>query len=828
MRNAAVKNNLSKGVLDPALSERIDLEQYYQGCRQGMNAIALPQGGMTDRGGFTNLYRLRRSLRRLALTAAMVSAPNGGTAANLVDQNAATELRTTATVTGATFVVAAVDLGAAQTLAAVDAVQFACSTSSADGVCVIETSTDNATWSALGAALNIRTTARTRRYATAPGSTRSARYVRLVVTGAPAIGTVGLMELRVWTETTRLSALRRLLFTYDANQTYLMVATDRNLDVFRAGVWVAAVPIPHRADQLGILTRAQSRDTILLFHPEVPTRTVFRQGADSEWDSYDQTFSNVPTMAGDTSFGAAQDEIQTLTVTGIADGATFHVLVEDAITAALTKGTDTAAMTTAIAAAINALPNVGGGVVVSALAVTATTLTFRITYAGAAGSRSWPQTWADVATSDAAVVTGQTLQDGRPATGAYMSKATGWPRCGTFFQSRLLLGGFKLRPETIIGSVLGDYFNFSQTAGGTIAAADVGIDFTLDSDEVSVIHHLSVGRHLQVFTENSEWYVSDRVIDATQPLNFVQATRYGVRAGIEPQQIDGAGVFVQGAGNVVREFLWTDTEQTYGAESITLLASHLVSDVTDVAFRRASATSEGTQIYMTNTDGSLAVMTRIRSEKVMATAPWQTQGKFRAVGVDAARRIYVLVERTMNGVADNWLELLDETAALDASVRVAPGSATITGLDRLEGKSVYVVGDGVPFGPFTVAGGAITMPRQVALAEVGLFFEFILETMPWKPLDKAGATILGPRRLTAATLALTDTTSCAVAANGGASRAVALRTFPASLDLRPITEAFSGDVRVDRLYGRRDGPTLVITRPLPGRITVKAIYLEAA
>jgi hypothetical protein len=409
-----------------------------------------------------------------------------------------------------------------------------------------------------------------------------------------------------------------------------------------------------------------------------------------------------------------------------------------------------------------------------------------------------------------------------------MSKATGWPRCGAFFQSRLILGGFKLRPETLLGSVVGDYFNFTQTSSVSVAAADVGIDFTLDSDEVSVIHHIVVGRHLQLFTESAEWYVSDRVIDATQPLNFVQATRYGVRAGVEPQQVEGAGVFVQSSGNVVRELLWTDTEQTYGAESITLYASHLVSNVVDVAFRRSSATSEGTQIFMVDADGSMAVMTRIRSQDVMATKPWQTDGLFRAVSVDAARRIFCIVERTIEGVADNWFEQIDETAYLDCSVRLTPGAAVVSGLAHLEGKSVWAVGDGVPFGPFTVAAGAITLPRAVAAVEVGLFYDFTLETMPWKPLNQEGIALRGPRRISAATLVLESTSSLAVAANGGASRSVALYVWPAPLDARPVAEPFTGEVRVDRLWGRMEGPSLVVTRPLPGRITVKAIYLEAA
>lgn len=824
VRVAAKKNNFSKGELDPALFERDDFEPYYQAVKRGTNAVGLPQGGAADRPGLKRVRRLRRVLRRLNLTAGMVTAPNGGVVANLVDDSASA-LVTTNSVTGATFVVAQVDLGAAQDLAAVDCLQFVCQSLGADDVFAVQTSTDGSTWSALGGLVNIRTAARTRRFAQG-GAVISARYVRIVVLTAPAIGTISVQGVRIWTESGRLSRVRRFKMTVDRERTYLLIATDRNLDVYRGGNWVAAVPIPHRSDQLEIVTRAASGDTVLLFHPEVAPRTLFRQGADDEWDSYDQGFTSVPAVTGDTSFASAQVEVQRLDVSGIPAATTFQLLLGEVQSSVLTKLDDPVAMASAIAAALTAM--LGAAATVGDVAAAAGLLGFTVRFPG---TQVRPALWIDVIGNDAAVVVNSTIQDGRPATGAYMSVTSGWPRCGAFAQTRLLLGGFFIRPETVIGSTVGGYFDFTQTSTPTLVAADVGFDFTLDSDETSIIQHISVGRNIQVFTSNAEWYIPDRALDASQPLNLVQATRHGCRAGVEPQQVDGAALFVQSDGTVVREMLWDDVEQSYRADSISLLSSHLITDVVDIDYRRAAATTEATQIYITNRDGSLAVMTRMRAEKITATFPWVTAGAFRGSGVDAARRVYQIVERTIGGRVDLWLELADSTAVLDAGVRATLGAPTtaLTLFPEFDGRDVYVINDGRVYGPLPMTGGVATLPRALSGdIEVGLYYEFVLETLPWRPKDKDGNALRGPRRVHAVDLVLEETTACAIAANGGAEVPVPLRDFPAVLDYRPLAAPFSGEVRVDRLYGRIDGPTVTIRRPHPGRITVRAISLEAS
>jgi len=61
-----IQSNFSAGVLDPKLKGRIDLSTYYNGVEEGLNVIALPQGGFTRRPGFEYLNSTTNPVRLFA------------------------------------------------------------------------------------------------------------------------------------------------------------------------------------------------------------------------------------------------------------------------------------------------------------------------------------------------------------------------------------------------------------------------------------------------------------------------------------------------------------------------------------------------------------------------------------------------------------------------------------------------------------------------------------------------------------------------------------------------------------------------------------------
>ncbi|MGL4397639.1 MAG: hypothetical protein ACRCS9_13950 [Hyphomicrobium sp.] len=835
-RSGQIKNNLTKGALDPKMAQRLDLKHYYQAAKEITNMVVLPQGGAVDRSGLRSRFRVRHKLQRVPLVTANLTA-NAGTAAgsalaNCVDQNSATEWLSnnfTAPSVGTDVLLMTIALGSDTDVSAVDIIGFRGSiqlkADDAFGVFVRDAAS---VLHPLGGRVNLRDVDRTRRFSSASGLPVRGTSIEIrLLAATTAASAVAIHDLRVFTESPNLSAVKRVPFTFGLGQSYTIILSDRNADICLGPERVASAPIPHRSEQLADVGFMSKSDTLVLFHPDVQPAVLFRQGAHDEWDAYAQEFTNVPSLVAGTSFGAAQDEVQLIEVGGIAAGAKFSLSVEDLETAPVTYAANAASMQSAIAAALAALPNVASGIAVTVLEASANLLRFQVRFSGAGNTaRVWPPIFFDVPSLPAATISTVTLQDGRPSTGAVMSNQSGWPRCGCFFQGRAIYGGMKLRPETIVGSAVDAPFNLFQST----TAANAGFDYSLDSDELAVVQSLFAGRHLQIFTESSEWYLDNRSIDATQPLNFVQTTRYGARGGISPVQVDGGTQFVQASGNVIRDFVYSDAEQDYIAGNVTLFASQLFGDIRDIAYRRASETSEGNQIFAVNGDGTLAVIVMLRAQEILAVSQFVTDGKFLGVNVDASRRVYALVERTANSVTEIYFEEFAPDAYLDASqVVTQAASVTVPGLTRLAGKTVWAVADGDLVGPLTVSlAGVLTLPAAASVIEVGLPFDARIRGLPHLVLRQDGSVDLSPRRIHGAELYVRDTTSVRFGANGQATEAVPLLTFGMTLlDQAPLDNPVTGNFTVEGIKGKMPGPDWVAERVIPGRLEFEAVYLEA-
>jgi hypothetical protein len=86
---------------------------------------------------------------------------------------------------------------------------------------------------------------------------------------------------------------------------------------------------------------------------------------------------------------------------------------------------------------------------------------------------------------------------------AVFSSTRGWPRSIAFLGSRTWLGGLKSRPQTILASKVGDFFDLNNGTG----LDDEGINVTIDDDRVNAIQNIFPGHTLQIFTTGGEFYI---------------------------------------------------------------------------------------------------------------------------------------------------------------------------------------------------------------------------------------------------------------------------------------------------------------------------------
>ena len=311
---------------------------------------------------------------------------------------------------------------------------------------------------------------------------------------------------------------------------------------------------------------------------------------------------------------------------------------------------------------------------------------------------------------------------------AVWSSTRGWPRSVTFWQQRLWFGGSKSRPQTIWGSKISGFFDFAL---GSSLDAD-GIEVTIDDDEVNAVINIFAARTLQIFTTGGEFFTPISLTSALTPktIRIEKSTRHGTST-VRPINNDGATVFVDRSGGVVREYVFLDVEQSYITEDISFISAHLIKNPVTCAIQRSSPLA-GEYSYFVNDDGTMAVLSRRRSQSFLAWTLFETDGEYEDIAI-IDDEVYVLVKRIVDGDTVRFIEKFDPEYYTDAGTIITVGTPATawTGINYLEGKAVNVRSQiGYPLLVNSVSSGGITTESLQTSIEVGLQFTVKVRTLP--------------------------------------------------------------------------------------------------
>lgn len=593
------------------------------------------------------------------------------------------------------------------------------------GALVVQYQDGGGNWVNFGLAHDLGSIKRTRRFGGAPGQSITARYWRIIKTGATDWGaTLAQVDVvRFWAEGATpttiadLNQVRLRAFNFDDDdQRYILPVTPGNYEVYRQSVQMTPVPAPHTGDQLLTVTGTQLLDTMITFHTDIAPQRVMRQGGHQEWDSRNLSFDALPLYDYTGKNAGGVNEVQQLMFVDYVAGDTFNITLEGETTNAIVWAGVGATDAASIQAALVALPSVGAGqVTVASLSTTE----FQATFAGTDAASPVGQMAPVTLSSTAGGVSVAMITQGVPGGEPIISAARGWPACGTFYQQRLYMGGLKGRPQTILGSRLGSYFNFS-TKG---ANADGALNETLDTDEVTAIRNLYSGRHLQVFTSSAEFYFPTEPIEP--PAAIKLATRRGCSAGTPQVTMDGQTLFLADGAAALASFEFTFYQDTYQAPFLSVLASHLLGgppdtflffNIVDMGFRKARSTSQSDLALLIRSDGAATVLAALRDQDVTGFAPWTTQGRFLASVGEMGGDIYVVTARqAQDGSWRRYLERMDYNRVLDCSLHYGAGDDAIQADNTIavpwpDGEVLQVYIDGGDGGDVTVAAGKVQLP----------------------------------------------------------------------------------------------------------------------
>jgi hypothetical protein len=301
------------------------------------------------------------------------------------------------------------------------------------------------------------------------------------------------------------------------------------------------------------------------------------------------------------------------------------------------------------------------------------------------------------------------------------SDRRGWPSSVALYEGRLAWAGM----DKIILSESDGYENFNDLQEG-----DSGpIIRNIGQGPVDDIHWLLPLQRLIAGAEGSELSIRSNSFD--EPLtpdnyNMKAASTQG-SAPVGAVRIDSNGAFVERSGTRVYQLVYNFDTYDYSSSDLT----RLVPDMCDVGIVKVVVQRHpDTRLHCVLENGTVAVLIFEPDEDVICWIDVTTDGLVEDAVVlpqqELEDAVYYVVNRTINGETKRFVEkwALEEDCVggtlnhqADSYLEFTQAaSATVSGLDHLEGESVVVWADGKclrtsagAIATFTVTSGAITL-----------------------------------------------------------------------------------------------------------------------
>ena len=399
------------------------------------------------------------------------------------------------------------------------------------------------------------------------------------------------------------------------------------------------------------------------------------------------------------------------------------------------------------------------------------------------------------------------------------SALRGFPAAVTFHENRLVFAGTLAQPDSIWFSKIASYYNFDVAE----AKDNESIHLTAAIGEIQQIRHIVSNRDLQIFAASAEMFVPAFQNQPITPTNAQVRRQTPFGSGFtRPQSIDGATIFVQKGGQIVREYLFSDSEAAYVANPISTISSHLIKTPVEMNTLYGALSRSESYVFVLNNDGTMAVFNSNRAEQRAGWVEFVTNGKFHS-SVTIDDRVFVNVEYNLgDGTKKIVLCEFDSTFNLDMAKTYSGSSGVFdVSADFNNGAVLRVVNGNNYIGEFTVSGGNInvsSVDASLSSVEIGYNFDVELKTNPIDAQVTNGPITGIPRGIGTVYLDLNNTLAAKVN-----NTALIIRNV--TDDLSQQLAPFTGKKEF-RLLGYNADPQITITQDAPLDLQVNGLVAE--
>lgn len=301
------------------------------------------------------------------------------------------------------------------------------------------------------------------------------------------------------------------------------------------------------------------------------------------------------------------------------------------------------------------------------------------------------------------------------------SNNLGWPTVGVFNEERLLVANTTLYPNTVWGSVVGDFENMQPSnASGTVADDDA-FTFTISDDQVNAIYWMSPGRVLLVGTSGGEYSMTGGTASSYAPITpsnvtIKRETSFGSINNVRSKRIANGTIHITPSGQKVREVAYEFGADSYISRDMTLFSEHMLKPgIIDFDY---SQEPDPICWYVLQT-GELIGCTYDKQQEVEG---WHrhilggTNVFVESVAVipkpqRTGNDVWLIVRRTINGATKRYIEYItdpydaatygqDSMFFVDSGLSydgyfsgtLTPGATTGTGITFTASQSVFTAG----------------------------------------------------------------------------------------------------------------------------------------
>lgn len=323
------------------------------------------------------------------------------------------------------------------------------------------------------------------------------------------------------------------------------------------------------------------------------------------------------------------------------------------------------------------------------------------------------------------------------------SETTGYPTVIAFFQDRVLLAGASSFPDrydlTRTGGFSDTEFLFAPSDRDGTVTDDAAINGTLQSKQLNdIVWANNDERGLVIGTTAAEWIVRPSTSNDILTPSNQKADRISSIGGtyVQPISAESGTIYIQRARRKIYDIIYNFDRDQLKPRDISLACEHITkTGVSQIVFQQEPLNCA----WMRRTDGLLIGMTYYPDEQIFGAHRHVIGGtdvKVKSLAVipssDQSRdELYLIVERTIDGSTVQYVEYMERYYEDDiprnnalhvdsAFVYSGSATATVSGLDHLEGETLRVMVDGNSHPDLTVSSGSVTLANNLTGSTINL------------------------------------------------------------------------------------------------------------